>query len=232
MKSLWVLLGCLAVSVSLALAKEYWEKPFVEWKHEQVVKMLEDSPWAARVTLTEQRQGRQTRNVGGEMEVYNIYTVRLFSALPIRQGYVRMFQLMNKYDELSREEKQGFDQRFAPALRDFGDEVIVNLDFATNDRQASMEVDRQLKQITSQQLKQSAYLISDRLGRVELVNYFPPSPDGTGAKFVYPRTVNGQPVVTSEDKELKFELWVPGTWHKVYQVWKVKNMLVDGKVLY
>lgn len=232
MRSVAVLSVCLILSASPVAAKEFWEKPFVNWKHEEVVKMLEDSPWSAKVVLTEQRQGRETRNVGGEMEVYHTYTVRLFSALPVRQAYVRMFQLMNKYDELSKEDKQAFDQKFAPALRDFGDQVIVNLDFATNDRQASMEVDRQLKQMTADQLKQGAYLISDRLGRVALLNYFPPSPDGTGAKFVYPRTVDGKPLVAPEDKELKFELWVPGTWHKVYHVWKVKDLILDGKVVY
>jgi hypothetical protein len=214
---------------TVLFAKDFWEKPFAEWKHSEVVKMLEDSPWSDKVVITDQRAGRNTRNVAGEMEIYYSYTVRLFSAFPVRAGYVRMFQLMNKYDDLSREEKAAFDQKFAPALRDFPDQIIVNLDFETNDRQASMEVDRRLKQLTTDQIKQSVFLISDSLGRVEVLQYFPPSPDGTGAKFSFPREVDGKPVVQETDKELKFELYVPGTGHKVYQVWKVKDLSYDGK---
>lgn len=232
MKKVAIFLILLVVSLSTALAKDFWEKSFKEWKYEEVIKMLEDSPWAGKVTHTSQRQGRGTTNVGGEMEIYNQYTVRIFSSTPIRSAYVRMMMLMNKYDEMSKADQEAFDQKFAPALRDFDDQVIINLDFATNDRQASMEVDRQLKQMTSDLLKQNAYLISDRLGRVEIKEYYPPSPDGTGAKFVFPRQVDGKEVVEKGDKEVKFELYVPGTGQKIFQVWKVKNMTFNGKLTY
>lgn len=230
MKKVAISLTLLLVSLSLALAKDFWEKPFTEWKYDEVIKMLEDSPWAGKVTHTSQRQGRGTTNVAGEMEIYNQYTIRFFSSKPIRSAYVRMMMLMNKFDEMSQEDQAAFEQKFAPALRDFDDQVIINLDFATNDRQASMEVDRQLKQMTSELLKQNAYLISDRLGRVEIKEYYPPSPDGTGAKFVYPREVDGKPVVEKGDKEVKFELYVPGTGEKIFQVWKVKDMIYEGKL--
>jgi hypothetical protein len=229
MRRIGVFIAVLGLAAATPQAKDFWERPHSGWKHSEVLKMLEDSPWSRKVVLTDQRAGRGTTNVAGEMELYHSYTVRLFTALPVRQAYVRMFQLMNQYDEMSRRDKEEFDGNFAFALRDFPDEVIVNLDFETNDRQTAMEVDRRLKQSTAAQLKQSAYLISDRLGRVELINYFPPAPDGTGAKFVYPRVVDGQPVVSPEDREVKFELWVPGTGHKVYQVWRVANLMLNGE---
>ena len=106
---------------------------------------------------------------------------------------------------------------------------IVNLDFETDDRQTALEVDRRLKQSTAAQLRQSAYLVSDRLGRIELTDYFPPAPDGTGAKFVYPRIVDGQPIVGPEDLEVKFEIWVPGTGHRVHQVWRVARLMLDDR---
>lgn len=222
----------LAAGAALLFAKDFWEKDYRKWKHGEVVKMLEDSPWSGKVTLTAQQAGRNTTNVAGELELFYTYTVRLFSALTVRQGYLRMVQLMNKYDEMSREDREAFDRKFAPALRDFPDQVIVNLDFETNDRQAALEVDRQLKQVTTELLKQNAYLISDRLGRIPLQQYFPPAPDGTGAKFVFPRQVDGRPVATKEDKELKFEFYMPGTGHKIFYVWKIKDMIIDGKLHY
>jgi hypothetical protein len=223
---------CIFLSCGLLLAKDFWQTDYRKWKHSEVVKMLEDSPWSGKVTLTAQQAGRTTTNVGGEMELYYTYTVRLFSALPVRQGYLRMVQLMNQYDEMSKKDREAFDQKFAPALRDFSDQVIVNLDFETNDRQAALEVDRQLKQATTELLRENVYLISDRLGRIPLQQYFPPAPDGTGAKFVFPRIVDGKPVVDKSDKELKFELYMPGTDHKVFKVWKVKDLIVDGKLHY
>ena len=225
---IWV---CL-LSVGLTCGKEFWEKPYKTWKYDNVEKMLSESPWSGIVTYTSQRQGRNTRNVGGEMELYNQYTVRFFTALPVRQGYVRMFQIMNKYDEMSKEDQKAFDQKFAPALRDFKDEVIINMDFASNDPNARMEVDRRLKQIKAEQLKQSVFLITDQFGRIELKAYYPPSPDGTGAKFVFPRKIDGKEIMSPNDKEVKFELWVPGTGQKVFHVWKVKDMKLDGKLYY
>ena len=221
---------CLLLLLSAGLyAADFWEKPFNEWSRNDVLKMLQDSPWSHQVVLTDQRQGRNARNIAGEMEIYNQYTVRLFTALPVRQAYVRMMQIMNNYDSLSDEEKAEFDQRFAPALQmDTSQNIIVNLDFETNDRQLSMDIDRRLKQVTAEQLNQQVYLISDRLGRVQVSQYFPPSPDGTGAKFVFPREVEGKPVVSEEDDELKFEFYVPGTDHKVFHIWDVEDLEYEG----
>jgi hypothetical protein len=38
-----------------------------------------------------------------------------------------------------------------------------------------------------------------------MIRYSPPSPDGTGAKFVFPRKVNGKKMVSPQDKTLRFE---------------------------
>lgn len=227
----------LVLSMGL-IAKDFWEEPFREWSRNEVLKMLQDSPWSNQVILTSQRAGRDSRNIAGEMEIYNAYTVRLFTALPVRQAYVRMMQIMNNYDSLSEAEQATFDKRFEPALNmDTSQQIIVNLDFETNDRQASMEVNRQLKQSSADQLRQRVYLISDRLGRVQIEQYFQPSQDGTGAKFVFPRQVDGQPVVSPEDDELKFEFFVPGTHdpaagaeHKVFTVWDVEDLMFEGEL--
>jgi hypothetical protein len=244
----------------LVSADQFWEKPFTRWNERQVHSLLNDSPWARQMTLSSQSQdvapaassadsetgsprgllssGRgygqdKGSGISGEKEQYYAYTVRLFSALPIRQAYVRNFQITNRYDRMSSEDKRAFDARFAPALTlDTSDQIIVAVHFSTNHRQMAMEVDRQLKQATFEVLKQSAYLIGDRVGRVPLKGYFPPSPDGTGAKLVFPREVNGKPVLTAEDRELKLEFFVPGTEHKVFVTWPVARMVINNQVVY
>jgi len=179
--------------------------------------------------------------VSGEKELYDRYVVRFFSAPMIRQAYVRALQIDKKYDSMSSEMKQAFDAKMERAVTmSFPDQVIVSLSFETNNRELAMEVNRQLNQITKDQLKQKVYLITDRLGRVEIMDYAPPSPDGTGAKFIFPRNVQGSPVLTTEDKEVRFELFVPGTGamskkgeeHKVFVEWKVPKMRVGDQLFY
>jgi hypothetical protein len=179
--------------------------------------------------------------VGGEKELYDRYTVRFFSAPMIRQAHVRQLQIARKYDSMTLQQKQDFDAQMAGLLgAGFVDQIVVSVEFATNNRQTAMEVDRQLKQLTREQLKQKVYLITDRLGRVEITEYHPPSADGMGARFVFPRTINGEQVLTVEDKQVRFELFVPGTGestksgsdHRVFVEWKVPKMLVNKQLVY
>lgn len=226
-----IIAGSVLATVSVLLAADFWDKPFREWKRDQAVKLLQDSPWAKQVVLSDQRGGRDTRNVGGEMDVHHVYTIRFFTALPVRQSYVRLVQIGNNYDELSADDQKAFDQAFSRALAmDTSNEIIVSLEFSSNERQTSMDVERQLRQITADQLRQSVFLITDEHGRIDLISYFPPSPDGTGAKFVFPRVIDGQPAVTAEDREVRFELSMPGTDHRVYATWKIRDMLYGGEL--
>lgn len=185
--------------------------------------------------------GDKTSGIGGEKEFYDRYTVRLFTALAIRQSYVRWLQLMKGYDSMPADQKKALDAVTDKALAmTFPDQVIVSLHFESNNRQLAMEVNRRLNELTKEQLKQQVYLITDRLGRIDLLDYWQPSPDGTGAKFVFPRMVNGQPILTNEDKEMRFELFVPGTeamtkngiGHKVFVTWKVPKMIVNRQLMY
>jgi hypothetical protein len=113
-----------------------------------------------------------------------------------------MMRLMNNYDEMRPEQRDQFDTKFKKALNlDVADRVIVALEYATNDPEAARDLRTAFQQATADTLKQQAYLISQRFGRVDLKEYYPPSPDGTGAKFIFPRTVNGKPVFDPRTKK-------------------------------
>jgi hypothetical protein len=211
------------------VAKDFWEKPYKEWKKSDVERMKENSPWAKSQTMADTTTEKV--GVGGDREMYNNVIVRFFSALPIRQAYVRQLQIMNGYDEKGPQERAQIDQKFSVALtRDFSKVIMIALDYRTNDPRRRMDVDRWLTTLRVDQLKQSCYLISDRIGRVTIDEYYPPSQDGTGAKFVFPREVDGKPVVAPEDKELKFDFYFDPVGQKVFITFKVKNMMFDGKL--
>lgn len=227
--------GCLFATVAcfcavFALAKDFWEKPFTQWKKDEAVRMLQKSPWAGQHVFTRYLTGPGT-GVAGEKELHDTYTVRFFSALPIRQAYVRLFQIAKNYDKMPEEGRRQMDASTDLTLHmDMSKVIIVALEFTGNDRQFEMEVRRVLQYSTTAQLKTVAYLITDRRERVELNEYHPPSRDGTGAKFIFPRIVDGEPAVSPTDKNVTFEFEVPETNHRILVTWKVNKMIYNGEL--
>lgn len=227
------LMVCLAaVGAAWLMAKDFWEEPFEKWKREEVLRMLSNSPWAQTQTLNAVAGGRGS-GTAGEKELFYQFTVRLFSSRPIREAYVRMMQILNKYDEMAPEQKQEFNARFRKALAlDVSDRVIVALEYATNDPNATRDLRTFLETARTETLKQSVYLITPRHGRLELREYYPPSPDGTGAKFIFPRQVNGQPVLGPQDKEIRFDFFVPPIGQRLFLSFKASKMMYHGQLEY
>lgn len=227
-----VLLCVLLSSASLLLAKDFWEQPFDKWKREEVLRMLSDSPWAQRETFTVAIDNKSA-GLEGEKELHYGFTVRFFSSRPVREAYVRMAQLMNNYDQMAPEQQQEFDTRFKRALNlDVADRVIVAVAYDTNNPNAERELRRFFEMATAEMLKQQVYLISQKFGRVELREYFPPSADGTGAKFIFPRVVNGQPVFGPQDKEVRFDFDVPVTHQHIFLTFRSAKMMYRGELSY
>lgn len=222
--TVWILLGGLCTS-----AKEFWEQPFEKWNRKQVNAILNGSPWAHDQTLAVPVGGKDA-GIQGEKEIFATFTVRFFSAQPVREAYVRMMQIMNKYDEMTADQREAFRARTSRALKlDVSDRVIVAVEFASNLPQMNRDMKQFFDTARTDTLKQRVYLISQRLGRVELREYFPPSPDGTGAKFIFPRQVNGTAVVQPEDKEVNFEFYVSVVNQKLLVNFRVDKMLYrDG----
>ena len=77
-----LLLAALTAAVLSAAAE--WDKPFTEWSDKDVEKLLNESPWAGKATLTHEREGA---SLGPVPEWKLIVSIR--SALPIRQALVR-----------------------------------------------------------------------------------------------------------------------------------------------
>jgi len=222
--------GLMLAVTGFLFGTEFWERPYREWKKGEVEKMLNDSPWADTVTIADQIGGKGS-GVGGDKELYSNYVVRFFSALPVRQAYARTMQMMNNYDTKSEAEQAEIDAKFSRVLKlDLSKTIIVALEFSTNDQERRIRVNRYLQEVRVDLLKQSCYLISDRLGRVQIQEYYAPSPDGTGAKFVFPRVVGDKPVITAEDKDIKFDFYVEPLNQRVFVTFKVKNMIIGGEI--
>src|SRR5213596_2873305 len=79
-----LLLCVLLSSASWLLADDFWQQPFDTWKREQVVRMLNDSPWAQIETFTAPIVSKDA-GLAGEKELYYRFTARFFSARPVRE---------------------------------------------------------------------------------------------------------------------------------------------------
>jgi len=252
-KGILILIGTF-LTYGLILGAEdnkFLTKPFKQWKDKDVVKVLNNSAWAKQQTFasaygvkeggvkgdekvefsadpTGSRKDRMSSGVGGEKELMDTYTVRFFTALPVREGHIRALQLATGYDSKEPAEKGKFDQMTQRALNmDTSQQIILAIDFGTNNTQYQIDVEKRLGLLTAQQLQQSAYLISQRLGRIQIQQYFPPSQDKTGLKMVFPRTVNGQPVISPEDKEVTFEWYFD---KKLLVTFPIQEMMYKGKL--
>jgi len=230
-----VLIVLVGLTTAWLVAKDFWEKPFTEWKQKDVVKMLKDSPWAFESSTTSQWGGRGgaygTGTSAGEREHFQTYTIRFLSALPVRQAYVRFMQLASGYDQVSAQEQEKMDQQFAGPLRlDVSKIIIVAVEFKSNNHEAEMQVARTLTTATAETLKQGVFLITDQSGRVEIQDFTPPNQNQPFAQIIFPRQVDGKPVVTADDKEVKFEMWMPGTGDKIFFSKKIKNMIYNGEL--
>jgi hypothetical protein len=209
--SLFGFLACLSVLQARSKAKNNgdWNEPFEHWSRDQAMTLLNDSPWAKSQKIGSILNIR-TAGDAGTKDYFYTFTLRFFSALPVRESYVRLYQLLNDYGSMDAVQKQKFDNRYKRGLDlDVSKRVIVALDFSSNDPQATRDVMDYLHNATRDTLWQTTYLISQRLGRVDLAEYYPPSTDGTGAKFIFPREVNGQPVVSPDDKDVRLDLYIP-----------------------
>jgi hypothetical protein len=231
------LLTCKVIALTLSfavLASGQWQKkPYREWSEKEARGILDNSPWAQTQTSTDTSRmfdtGRAVvSNERREAEVPETkFHIRFFSSKPVRQATCRMIEIQRK-GEIS---KQLAAQLEGLANADFPDYIIITviLEVAKSGSQmgsAASLLDRQ----TTPQLKTDTYL-SLKGKRLFLVEYQPPRPDGLGARFIFPRIVDGQPFIAETDGELLFHSSL-NSGPELSMRFKVKDMIFEGKLEY
>ena len=215
----------------LAFPFPFLEEPFTRWSLEEALTVLNDSPWARQTTFTEIAEGVGS-GVRGEKEIFNTFYTRLLSSLPVRQAFVRVEQHTHDYDSLSGSERARFDNLTAPGLElDFEDWIVLAVSFRSNDPDKEREVDRYLEIGTTDSLKNLAFLSTSRVSQVRLKGYFPPQGDGVGAKFAFPRVVDGRPIVTEDTETLVFELEIPSAEPILSVTFVVRELKCGGELM-
>jgi len=182
------------------------DEPFWKWSLSKAIKILNSSAWARQETFTTVVGGVGSGQAG-EKEIYSRFYVRFLSAEPIREAYARILQIEHGYDKLAQDDKQRFDEMLEPVLElDVESWIVVAVSFRSNDPDQEIQIRRFCQSQTTATLKDKAFLSTDRHPQVKLHAYYPPLEEGVGAKFVFPRTINGVDLVSSGKGHISFEL--------------------------
>jgi hypothetical protein len=216
------------------ISAQWDKKPPSQWSEKETEKLLNSSPWSQTQTFTEvvspTTDVRRDAPIGQSRvpdDVRVNFRVRLLTAKPVRLAVARFIELQNK-GEMS--EKQSAD------LKDFvegqdSEKIVVSVVIDTPRPSSKFSEARSvLATATTSALKQNTFL-AVKGQKVFLKEYLPPRSDGLGARFVFPRTVDGAPFISPEGGEVRFSADLPKGF-ALSQRFKPKDMMYEGKLEY
>jgi hypothetical protein len=244
-----VLFTCSILILFAASVSAQKTKPWTEWSAKDADKILNDSAWGqtqtegdrgsepsstSAITQTTAAKESQVKNAGAAANVESgerkdtamsvNYRVRLLSAKPIRAAFVRMIEIQG-----APAERVALLRTFVD--RDFGDYIVVTITMDGNDRKRLGMVMTEISNVDAEALKATTYLERKDGKKVALMEYRAPTQDGLGAKFVFPRMLEGKPFIAADSGDLRFSTEA-GKALKISKRFKVSEMMYDGKLEY
>lgn len=245
-------------SAGAVVAQGDWaKKSYQEWSKKEAEDILNKSAWTAtqevRIKYAGQAQavagapnavgettgGRiandeNTATLGGaNAPVDFVFTLRLRSALPVRQAVVRLKQLEAKEGKLNDKERAGFEARMKGLLEcpACAQNYVLTLSSKSKNVPGADAVYHLYKGGRLDDLKRYVFIANDRGERRDLVHFVTPKVPGDEATFFFPRLdEKGAPLLTTESKTLIFNL----TNNEVNAVTNfrvdVSKLIVNGRV--
>jgi len=188
------------LAVDPARAQNVWAKPYQQWTREEIIKIASDSPWA---------QVQQASSTTGEripLQYVPGVTIRLRSALPIREALVRLKQIEGKYDKLDAVGRSDFDLRMKGLLAcpACAENYIVPLGPPVSTRAMKNGLNS-LRNAAFSLLEKRVYLLNELGQRRELIHFVAPKTDEDEATFFFARLDDkGNPLLTNKNRKLIF----------------------------
>ena len=226
-----ILLLTLSAGAAVPDAAQILNRDFSSWTLAEATRILNRSPWARKQTYT-RVVGGVGSGIHGEKEIFNTFFVRLLSAPPIRQAFARIQQIQAGYDEMTPAAKIRLDTTIAPGLNlDVSRWIVVTISFRSNNPNTELSVKRFFDSQTLETIRDRAYLATEDFPRVELAAYFAPREEAVGAKFVFPRHIDGVPVVSPDQNEVNFEVNIPSVYRRLRVNFSIPDMMVEGALV-
>ena len=226
-------------------------KPFEQWSRTEAEKVLSDSPWAQKQELrihfdkevqkaagsysgvsgstAAQSQTEVTTNVPVDF----IFTLRLRSAVPIRQAIVRLRNLDTDVEKMNQQQLEAFDKQSKGLLEcpACGNNYVVTISSKSTNTPGADAVFATFKGGRLADLQRFIFLTNERGDRRPLVHFVAPKVPGDEATFFFPRLNDkGEPLLTPQSKQLHINLsdnrpTSIGNFH-----FDVSRLMLNGKV--
>jgi len=224
--------GCCALLAGTVDA-QWHSKPYQQWTAKEAQGLLIDSPWA-QTTAGLLAVGRFDPLTAA---VNTAVTVRLRSALPVRQALARLKQLRNKYDKKGKSDKAAIDKKNSPLLEcsECVDYYMVELSPGPG---SENDLPPFLQRALLAQMKLNIEIKNERGETRELVKFVKPKFFQDEAVFFFPRlNSKGEPLISAANRTLtiSFDPRVfsfKATARLTRFEFDVAKMTVDGKVVF
>jgi hypothetical protein len=203
----------LLAAVGAAPAQVWVKKEPAKWSKDDCKKIMEDSPWADKFTLSTVREeafvADSSYGTGREANPRIDFIAQLRSAAPIRQAQVRLSQIDNKYDRMTAEQKAQFDafsQRYLQQT--FEDRIVVVIEMRSNVEIYMRQLVEMWSSINEGAVPVDAYLVTSDGKRIPPVHFVRPTHGNPAMQLTFPRQTSEGAVVNADDKEFVIE--IPG----------------------
>ncbi len=235
----WRTAAIVLLSTASAAAQGSWDKKeWQKWSANDCKKVLQDSPWAYRWSQSDPQMafGRSGKlgvmgntngvTVGDDTKLEIWYVVQLRSSQPIREAMVRQQQIQANYDSMDEKRRASIDQQAEKILNQkYDDRVVVRVYYGSNIPLYERDL-AHFWQTTyaNGMVPQDAFLITASGKKVSPLGMVSSNSNADIFELVFPRLVDGEPVVSATSKVLSIEFQSPAI-----QSAKAARVLVDFK---
>lgn len=241
----------LALSITVAAQQGLPGKPFKQWSKSEAEKVLSDSPWVGKQELrlkfdkaSQKAAGSYSgvsvaaaaqaqTEVSTDLPVDFVFTLRLRSALPVRQALVRLRELETNIEKMNNEQLAVFDKQTKGLLEcpACNENYVVSLSSKSRNSPGADAVFNLFKGGRQADLQRYVFLANDRGERRALIHFVAPKVPGDEAIFFFPRLDDkGAPLVTPDAKLLFVNLSDNQPTSVGNFQFDVSKLLLNGKV--
>jgi hypothetical protein len=210
------------------------------WSHTQVDTDVSEmfysptrqgSPSAGRTTTSSTSNQQSINNRRADQGAVNTavsikYRISFLSARPVREAFAKVvLSSQHQNDDKLVARLQSFVDR------DFSPYIVIAVSVEANDARFLRPIMQAINSATTGTLKNRTYLERQDGKRLFLINYLAPIEDGLGAKFVFPRTEQGEFFLTSHSDSVRFVAEFNDSF-KLNMRFKLSDMTFDDKLEY
>ena len=219
-----ILVAVLFPCTFLFSGKLWEQKPYSEWTQKEAFEFLEKSPWCKdqkvrRLSIPSDNRGGSSELEGlkdrHQIPKFQRYFIRFHSARPVLMALARIAILQRRQSVRQARE-------FVEIPPFGGSYIVVGVSLVPGEDLS------ELKATTTETLGPHTNLFLKGSGRkIVLERYVPPRGRSQEGYFLFPRTRDGQDLITLKDKEVRFVSLLP--WlSRLDRKFKLKDMRFRG----